>query len=86
MATSEQQIKMASKLYECRDAAKSLLEKDYKERLKPYTHILKEVMKSNNLTEISALLKISKTTHYQENGMTQMMYMAAVVELIEPSA
>lgn len=85
MAT-ESQIKMASKLYECRDAAKSLFEQEYKERLKPYTHILKEVMKSNNLTEISALLKISKTTHYQENGIAQMMYMAAVVELIEPSA
>lgn len=43
-------------------------------------------MKNNNLEEIPALLKISKTEHYQENGMAQMMYMAAVVELIEPSA
>jgi len=27
----------------------------------------------------------SETEHYQENGMAQMMYMAAVVELIEPT-
>lgn len=86
MAISEQQIKMASKLYECRDTAKAFFKEQYKEKLLPYTHVLKEVMKSNNLTEISALLKISKTNHYQENGMAQMMYMAAVVELIEPSA
>jgi hypothetical protein len=79
------QIQMAAKLYECRDAAKVFLKEEYKERLQPYTHILKEVMKANNLEEIPALLKISKTIHYQENGMAQMMYMAAVVELIEPS-
>ena len=43
-------------------------------------------MKANNLEEIPALLKISQTETYQENGMAQMMFMAAVVELIEPSA
>ncbi len=59
--------------------------KDYKEMLNPYTHILRQVMKANNLGEIPALLKISNTQHYQENGMAQLMYMAAVVELIEPS-
>jgi hypothetical protein len=42
-------------------------------------------MKANNLDEIPALLKISKTQLYQENGFAQMMYIAAVVELIEPS-
>lgn len=82
----EKQIKMAAKLYECRDTAKAFFKEQYKEKLQPYTHILKEVMKANNLEEIPALLKISKTQHYQENGMAQMMYMAAVVELIEPSA
>jgi hypothetical protein len=82
----EKQIKMAAKLYECRDTAKAFFKEQYKEKLQPYTHILKQVMKANNLEEIPALLKISQTEHYQENGMAQMMYMAAVVELIEPSA
>ncbi len=41
-------------------------------------------MKSNNLEEIPALMKIRE--HYQENDIAQTMYMAAVVELIEPSA
>ena len=79
----EKQI--VAKLYECRDTAKAFFKDQYKEKLKPYTHILKEVMKANNLKEIPALLKICETQHYQESGMVQMMYMAAVVELIEPS-
>jgi len=37
------------------------------------------------LEEIPALLKISQTETYQENPMGQMLFMAAVVELIEPS-
>jgi len=55
----EKQIKMVAKLYECRDTAKAVFKEKYKEKLQPYTHILKEVMKSNNLEEIPALLKIS---------------------------
>jgi hypothetical protein len=84
----EKQIKIVivAKLYECRDTAKSFFKEEYKERLQPYKHILQQVMKANNLEEIPALLKISQTEHYQENGMAQMMYMAAVIELIEPSA
>jgi hypothetical protein len=85
MNASEKQIKTAAKLYQCRDTAKAFFKDAYKEKLQPYTHIIKEVMKANNLEEIPALLKISQTEHYQENGMAQMMYMAAVVEMIEPS-
>lgn len=80
------QVQMAAKLYECRDTAKRFFKEEYKTRLEPYTHIVKQVMKANNIEEIPALLKISKTETYQENGMAQMMFMAAVVELIEPSA
>ena len=78
----EKQIKMAAKLYEYRDTAKLFFKDDYKEMLQPYLHILKQVMKANNIGELPALLRVSKTEHYQENPMAQMMYMAAVVELI----
>jgi predicted house-cleaning noncanonical NTP pyrophosphatase (MazG superfamily) len=82
----EKHIKTAAKLYECRDTAKRFFNEQYKEKLKPYIHVLKHLMKDKNLEEIPALLEISKTEHYKENAMDQMMYMAAVVELIEPSA
>ena len=81
----ETQVKMAAKLYKCRDTAKNFLGAEYKERLKPYTQILTAVMKANNLEEIPALLKVSETETYQDSPIGQMMFMAATVELIEPS-
>ena len=81
----EKQVKIAAKLYECRDTAKRFFKAEYKAKLEPYTHIIKAVMKANNLEEIPALLKVSQTHTYQDNAMGQMMFMAAVVELIEPS-
>jgi hypothetical protein len=83
--TMEKQIKMAAKLYHCRDTAKAFFKDAYKEKLEPYTYILKKVMESNNEDEIQALLRISKTQSYQENGMAQMMFFTAVVEMLEPS-
>lgn len=84
----EDKIKIAAKLYECRDTAKSLAKikkANYKEMLEPYTHIIKQVMAANTLEELPALLKISKTHTYQDSGMAQLLFMAATVELIEPS-
>lgn len=81
----DQQLKMAVKLYECRDTAKRLLKDDFVERLKPYKDLIQAVMKVNKVDEIPALLKISQTHAYQNNPMGQMMFMAATVELIEPS-
>lgn len=47
--------------------------------------LIKAVMKANKIEEIPALLKISQTQTYQDSDIGQMMFMAAVVELIEPS-
>lgn len=80
----EQEIKIAAKLYKCRDTAKQILKTDYHERLKPYIGLIKTVMRENKIDEIPALLKISKTSVY-EGGFNQLYFMAAVCELIEPS-
>lgn len=79
------EIKITAKLYKCRDTAKSFFGEKFKEKIMPFQHIIKEVMKANNLEEIPALMKISETQHYQEDGMVQLLYMASLVELIEPS-
>ncbi len=84
----EKQVKMAAKLYACRDAAKTLAKinkRDYLEMLEPYIVILKQVMLANNLEEIPALLVVSGTKTYQESDMGQLLFMAATVELIEPT-
>lgn len=81
----EKEIKIAAQLYKCRDTAKRFFRKKYAERLKPYIHIVKEVMKANELEVLEAILKISKTKTYLDDGMVQMLFMAAAVELLEPS-
>ncbi len=81
----EKEIKMAAKLYKCRDTAKSFLRDEYPTKLKPYTDLLLAVMRVNNLEAIPALLKISETDTYQNNPLGQMMFMAAVVEMMKPT-
>lgn len=84
----EQLIKMTAELYKCRDSAKSLAKmqgEDYNQMIKPYSDIIKNVMVSNNLKHIPALLKISETKVYQDSGMAQMLFMAALTEMLEPS-
>lgn len=81
----EKELKITAKLYEYRDTMKSFLKDSYKERLQPYTLLIKKVMKANKVEEIGALLLISETEIYQENPMSQIMFMSAVVEMIEPT-
>jgi len=81
----EKEIKLASKLYKCRDTAKKFFRDEYSKKLESYTFLLETVMKDHNLDAIPALLRISELEAYKENGMAQMMFMAATVELIEPS-
>lgn len=85
----EKLIKMTAKLYQCRDSARSLAEMQgvpLLDKLKPYMDIIVAVMKARNLdSEINAILKISETESYKESGLVQMMFMAAAVELMEPS-
>ena len=85
MKTNEKTVKMAARLYECRDTAKRFLGSEYKAKLESYLSNLRKVMDVEGVGAIEALLVISKLPHYAESGFIQMMYMAAVVEIIEPS-
>lgn len=79
------QVQIAATLYDCRDTAKRFFREEYKSKLEPYTEIVKKVMKSNNVDEIPALLIISKTETFKENPIGKILFMSAVVELIDPS-
>jgi hypothetical protein len=78
-----QEIEISQKLYHCRDTAKRFLREEYPVKIKPYTDLIQAVMKANKIDVIPALLMLSKTETYQEDGMQQMMFMAATVELLE---
>jgi hypothetical protein len=78
-----QELENSQKLYHCRDTAKRFFREEFPKKLEPYTDLIQAVMKANKIEVIPALLEISKTETYQENGMGQMMFMAATVELLE---
>ena len=78
-----QALEISQQLNKCRDTAKRFFKDEFPEKLKPYTELIEAVMKANKIEVIPALLEISKTETYLENGFGQMMFMAATVELLE---
>lgn len=76
-------LQVATKLQQCKDAAESLLGEKYPQKIKPYKDLIRAVMKANKISPVKALLMISKTESYAENEMAQVMFMSAVVDLIE---
>lgn len=85
MQPTEQQIKMAAKLYECRDAAKALHGAEYKAELRWYIARIYEYQKKQKLETLPAVLALCSLPSVKENPSTTMMFMAAAVEIIEPS-
>lgn len=82
---SEQQIKLAAKLYQCRDAAKSLYGKDYMKKLDWYKCRIYEYQNKQCVETLPAVLAICSLPSIKENAMATMLFMAAAVEIIEPS-
>ena len=84
----EKQIKMAAKLYECRDTAKKLYGAEFQNKISDYKRYIKAcMMKHNYKDEITAAMSLAKDCEgVQGSGMGVMLIMAACVELIEPSA
>jgi len=88
MGKLEDSIKLTAKLYEMRDTARKLAKiagKDYFESLKIYQEIIKGVMATHKINEIEALLKVAETETYKEYPVSAIKFMAATVELMEPS-
>lgn len=80
---TKQHIQITAHLYECQETAKRFFGEEYSQKIEPYSVMIKQVMKANACNALQALLKISKTEHYNDSGMVQMLYMAAVVEELE---
>lgn len=85
MLATEQQVKMAAKLYKCRDTAKKLYGTEYKFKIKWYIDALNGYAKFKGLDTIPAAIDYCSTPDVSANGMAVMMFMAAAVEIIEPS-
>lgn len=79
---SEQAVKMAAKLYECRDTAKRLFGSAYQQRMEAYMRVVKSAANAMNCSELSAATTLANKAG---GGVPAICYLAAVVEMTEPS-
>lgn len=81
------QIQMAAKLYECRDACKKLCGVEWKKQVEFHTRLIQAAMKKHNIdNEVEAAIKLVKDCESMySSGVFAMKCFAAAVELIEPS-
>lgn len=85
MTATEQQIKMAAKLYKCRDASKTLYGTEYQHKIKWYIDTLNGYAKHKSLDTLPAVIDYCSLPDVKENETAVMLFMAAAVEIIEPS-
>jgi hypothetical protein len=77
----EREVKMAASLYEARDTARRLFGVGYKSRMDSYGQTIKSVAKTTDCTDLAAAIDCAKRV----GGVAAMCYLAAAVELIEPT-
>jgi effector-binding domain-containing protein len=85
MTRTEENIKIANKLYTCRRTLKSLFKEEYKEKMEWYKKVLNTIMVAEKLECLPAMVKaIEMIVDKPGGGVTSMWLMAAAVEIIEP--
>lgn len=83
MNATEQNVKTAAQMYECRDAARRLLGDKYHARMDERARVIRAVAKRDNCNDIVAGATIIKDAGL--HGIDVLLLMAAVVEMTEPS-
>ena len=79
---TEQAVKMAAKLYECRDTAKRLFGDTYHERMAAYGQTVKSAANALNCSDVAAATTLANKAG---GGIAAVCFLAAVVEMTEPS-
>ena len=83
MSATEQHVRVAAQMYDCRDAARRLLGDKYHARMQAYGCVVRAVARRDNCNDIVAgatVIKVGKL-----HGIEALLLMAAVVEMLEPS-
>jgi hypothetical protein len=78
-------VEIAARIYECQKAAKILFADKYEEKIKWYKNVILRVCKDRGCDTLKAVLLICNMESVKENGTAVMMFMAAAVEIVEPS-
>lgn len=79
----DEHIKLAVKMSEYRDTAKRFFGDEFQVKIAPFQENIKKVMERDKCDAIHAILTISKLPHYESDGMIQLLYVSASVELME---
>lgn len=74
-------IHLASKLYDCRDAARSLLGAHFKRDMDLWAIAIRGEAQAKNCTELAA----AQTMAREAGGFGAIVVLAAYVEMVEPS-
>lgn len=81
----KKQIKIAAKLYQCRDTAKRFYKDEFKYKVEPYKECIRKYMDKSDKDELLSVMEICEVDEMKEKGFAIIMFMAAAIELIEPS-
>jgi peptide deformylase len=78
-------VEIAARIYECQEAAKVLFADEYEKKIKWYKNVILRVCKDHSCDTLKAVLFICNMESIKDNGTAVMMFMAAAVEIVEPS-
>jgi hypothetical protein len=84
MAT-EQQVRIAAKMYETRDAMKRLRGDKWPADFVEYSGFIRRAMQSWNMDVLPACLRLCEAEKLADEPLTQMMLVVVAVEMVEPS-
>lgn len=81
------QLEIAAKLYRCRDTAKGFYREEYLDKIEPYKECIKKYCAKSGKDTLLGVMEICEIDEIKaKGGFPIIMFMAAAVELIEPSA
>lgn len=81
------QIQIAAKMYEARDAMRFLWKETYPSEIAKYQEFIKAQMAKADADALHATMELMQKlqSKFPDSGVTQAMILAACVEMIEPS-
>jgi hypothetical protein len=81
MQADEAKVKMAARLYQCRDTAKSIMGAKYQEEIACFSRLIQAQAKRDGCSELAAATDLAG----KAGGFGAIYMLAAYVELVEPS-
>lgn len=87
MVATEQQVRMAARLYQCRDSMRTILGSKYHETIGGYAKTIRHVANERKIDTLAAAIQMSKEAQAMFwDPIIPVCLLAAAVEIAEPSS